>query len=273
MGEKARNPIALDSGAASWTRRDRLGNQHHRTKPRDHRSVSRVRDREGREGRASRRQGPRPRGQGLPSQLGATASPGDDRVELTLIGPGPIVRAESAAATSTRPSISRSRKLHRARASRERPQEGAPRQASAGLAARGGDRRLQRHRHHSPADAEVLAASTARCRQPRAESRPSRVLRRRRRHRGRTAPVVIRKKVFPAAPDDGRRRALPHGAGRATTSTSSSTPKPDRPSVVYRRKGWDYGVIGLDDQADAAAPTPRPLRPERRRDRRAMLPA
>ena len=21
----------------------------------------------------------------------------------------------------------------------------------------------------------------------------------------------------------------------------------DRPSVVYRRKGWDYGVIGLDD--------------------------
>jgi hypothetical protein len=23
----------------------------------------------------------------------------------------------------------------------------------------------------------------------------------------------------------------------------------DRPSVVYRRKGWDYGVIGLDDSA------------------------
>ena len=21
----------------------------------------------------------------------------------------------------------------------------------------------------------------------------------------------------------------------------------DRPSVVYRRKGWDYGVIGLDE--------------------------
>ncbi len=28
-----------------------------------------------------------------------------------------------------------------------------------------------------------------------------------------------------------------------------------RPSVVYRRKGWDYGVIGLDgtDTADASA--------------------
>jgi hypothetical protein len=23
-----------------------------------------------------------------------------------------------------------------------------------------------------------------------------------------------------------------------------------RPSVVYRRKGWDYGVIALDDEAD-----------------------
>jgi hypothetical protein len=23
----------------------------------------------------------------------------------------------------------------------------------------------------------------------------------------------------------------------------------DRPSVVYRRKGWDYGVIGLEDEA------------------------
>jgi hypothetical protein len=24
----------------------------------------------------------------------------------------------------------------------------------------------------------------------------------------------------------------------------------NRPSVVYRRKGWDYGVIGLDDRAE-----------------------
>jgi Sigma 54 modulation/S30EA ribosomal protein C terminus len=29
-----------------------------------------------------------------------------------------------------------------------------------------------------------------------------------------------------------------------------------RPSVVYRRKGWDYGLIGLDDRADAATPAP-----------------
>ena len=26
----------------------------------------------------------------------------------------------------------------------------------------------------------------------------------------------------------------------------------DRPSVVYRRKGWDYGVIGLDNLAKDA---------------------
>ena len=24
----------------------------------------------------------------------------------------------------------------------------------------------------------------------------------------------------------------------------------DRPSVVYRRTGWDYGVIGLEEPAD-----------------------
>jgi hypothetical protein len=24
----------------------------------------------------------------------------------------------------------------------------------------------------------------------------------------------------------------------------------DNPSVVYRRKGWNYGVISLDEQAD-----------------------
>jgi hypothetical protein len=24
----------------------------------------------------------------------------------------------------------------------------------------------------------------------------------------------------------------------------------NRPSVVYRRKGWDYGVIALDDSAE-----------------------
>ncbi len=27
----------------------------------------------------------------------------------------------------------------------------------------------------------------------------------------------------------------------------------DRPSVVYRRKGWDYGVIGLEESADELA--------------------
>jgi hypothetical protein len=27
----------------------------------------------------------------------------------------------------------------------------------------------------------------------------------------------------------------------------------DRPSVVYRRKGWDYGVISLEEEAAAPA--------------------
>jgi hypothetical protein len=36
-----------------------------------------------------------------------------------------------------------------------------------------------------------------------------------------------------------------------------------RPSVVYRRKGWDYGVIGLDEHAEEvqeAVTTARALR-------------
>jgi hypothetical protein len=27
-----------------------------------------------------------------------------------------------------------------------------------------------------------------------------------------------------------------------------------RPSVVYRRKGWDYGLIGIDDRSGAGSP-------------------
>jgi hypothetical protein len=30
-----------------------------------------------------------------------------------------------------------------------------------------------------------------------------------------------------------------------------------RPSVVYRRKGWNYGVIGLDEAQDEVAATRR----------------
>jgi hypothetical protein len=34
----------------------------------------------------------------------------------------------------------------------------------------------------------------------------------------------------------------------------------DRPSVVYRRKGWDYGVIGLDVEDELASRAGRKVR-------------
>jgi hypothetical protein len=60
------------------------------------------------------------------------------------------------------------------------------------------------------------------------------------------SPVVIRKKVFASAPmtvDD----ALYHMELVGHDFYLFHDSETDRPSVVYRRKGWDYGVIGLDE--------------------------
>ena len=59
------------------------------------------------------------------------------------------------------------------------------------------------------------------------------------------SPVVIRKKVFAATPmtvDDALYRMELVGHDFYLFIDAET----DRPSVVYRRKGWDYGVIGLD---------------------------
>ena len=66
------------------------------------------------------------------------------------------------------------------------------------------------------------------------------------------SPVVIRKKVFEATPmtvDDALN--LMELVGHDFYLSIDSETR--RPSVVYRRKGWDYGVIGLDENAAAFA--------------------
>src|SRR5678816_1149059 len=63
------------------------------------------------------------------------------------------------------------------------------------------------------------------------------------------SPVVIRKKVFAAVPmtvDD----ALYYMELVGHDFYLFVDAETDRPSVVYRRKGWDYGVIALDDEAE-----------------------
>jgi hypothetical protein len=62
-------------------------------------------------------------------------------------------------------------------------------------------------------------------------------------------PVVIRKKVFASVPmsvDD----ALYYMELVGHDFYLFIDQETERPSVVYRRKGWDYGVIALDANAD-----------------------
>jgi hypothetical protein len=60
------------------------------------------------------------------------------------------------------------------------------------------------------------------------------------------SPVVIRRKVFPAsqmkAEDAVDQMELVGHDFFLFVDTET-----DRPSVVYRRKGWQYGVIALED--------------------------
>jgi ribosomal subunit interface protein len=73
-------------------------------------------------------------------------------------------------------------------------------------------------------------------------------------------PVVIRTKVFPSehmtvSQAVDRMELVGHDFFLFIDSET------DRPSVVYRRKGWDYGVIGLEEQSgDGELEDSRPLR-------------
>ena len=64
------------------------------------------------------------------------------------------------------------------------------------------------------------------------------------------SPVVIRHKVFPAermTKEDAVDRMELVGHDFFLFIDAAT----DRPSVVYRRTGWDYGVIGLEERRRA----------------------
>jgi len=165
-------------------------------------------------------------------------SSGDDRVELTLIGPGPLVRAESngsdkyvaldLALDKLVERLRRAKDRHKVHRGQHRPT--SLREATAGGFS-GTDLR--------PADAAVME---------KVRTGAIDVI-----EDGATedeeadwSPVVIRKKVFAQEPmtvDD----ALYHMELVGHDFYLFMDAETDRPSVVYRRKGWDYGVIGLDD--------------------------
>ena len=166
-----------------------------------------------------------------------------DRVELTLIGKGPLVRAESEGSDKYAAfDVALGRLMERVRRAKDRRKvhRGNHRPTSLREASTGGFEAV----HMTPADAEVL--ERVRTGSIPVQSEAS----------GEDAdevytPVVIRRKLFASIPmsiDD----ALYNMELVGHDFYLFHDVETNRPSVVYRRKGWDYGVIGLGDAASEA---------------------
>jgi ribosomal subunit interface protein len=163
-------------------------------------------------------------------------STGDDRVELTLIGPGPVVRAEAAAGDKYAAfDLALDKLLERIRQAKDRKKihRGARRPESLGEATSNG-----RVAGLVPASTALLeAVATGEIPVATEETEED------------WSPVVIRQKVFPAARMT-HEDAVDHMELVGHDFFLFIDAATDNPSVVYRRKGWNYGVISLDEQSD-----------------------
>ncbi len=167
---------------------------------------------------------------------------GNDRVELTLVGPGAVVRAEATASDKYAAfDVAIARLLERVRRAKDRKKvhRGQHRPTSLREASGTGFSVVD----IVPAAVDVIDhVSTGSIAVPEDESAPAE-------DEEEYCPVVIRKKVFASVPmtvDD----ALYYMELVGHDFYLFIEEETGRPSVVYRRKGWDYGVIGLDDTAD-----------------------
>ena len=167
-------------------------------------------------------------------------SSGDDRVELTLIGPGPIVRAEAAAGDKYAAfDNALDKMLERIRQAKDRKKvhRGQHRPVSLGEATSNG-----RVLDVVPASAAVMdAVSTGSIPLPEVASEEPE-----------WSPVVIRHKVFPSTRMT-QEDAVDHMELVGHDFFLFIDAVTDRPSVVYRHNGWNYGVIGLEESADELA--------------------
>jgi ribosomal subunit interface protein len=164
---------------------------------------------------------------------------GPDRVELTLIGKGPLVRAEADGSDKYAAfDVALGRLLERVRRAKDRKKVhrgGAHRPTSLHDASANGFNVVD----ITPASSDVLErvrTGSIPVIGGAAESDEAEEA---------YSPVVIRRKVFEAAPmtvDDALyfMELVGHDFYLFQDATTM------RPSVVYRRKGWDYGVIELD---------------------------
>lgn len=166
-----------------------------------------------------------------------------DRVELTLVGPGPLVRAEATGADKYAAfDAALTKLLERVRRAKDRKKMhrgGHRRPTSLQEAATGGFSVVD----ITPADADVLAGANGTGPRVADETLTDEIA------DEEYCPVVIRQKVFASAPmtvDD----ALYYMELVGHDFYLFIEHETRRPSVVYRRKGWDYGVIALDEDAE-----------------------
>lgn len=172
---------------------------------------------------------------------------GPDRVELTLVGKGPVVRAEADGSDKYAAfDVALGRLLERIRRAKDRRK------------VHRGQRRPTSLREATDlgfSEVGVQAAAPEVLEQVRTGSIPVVEESQAAEEDEVYCPVVIRRKVFASTPmtvDDALyyMELVGHDFYLFVDSDTG------RPSVVYRRKGWDYGLIGLDDRADAASPAP-----------------
>ncbi|QIM15899.1 ribosome-associated translation inhibitor RaiA [Leucobacter insecticola] len=155
-----------------------------------------------------------------------------DRVEITLVGPGPVIRAESTGGDKyTAFDMAYGRVLERIRRMKDKKQEhrGRGRTSLADAAAHDFDMVAVK-----PAPLEVVESVATGGIQIEGQEAGEEQY----------SPVVIRTKEFPAeklsteeAVD--QMELVGHDFFLFVESETG------RPSVVYRRKGWNYGVISL----------------------------
>jgi ribosomal subunit interface protein len=169
---------------------------------------------------------------------------GDDRVELTLVGPRAVVRSEATGQDKYAAfDIALGKLMERVRRAKDRRKvhRGQHRPTSLREASTDGFSAVGLAAAPVAVLDQVATGSVPvvsdETEEPVAEAEEE------------YCPVVIRKKVFASVPmtvDDALYYMELVGHDFYLFVDQESM----RPSVVYRRKGWDYGVISLDDDAD-----------------------
>lgn len=178
---------------------------------------------------------------------------GDDRVEMTLVGPGPIIRAESTGKDKyVAFDLAVDKLMERLRRAKDRRKvhRGLHRPTSLSEASADGFSDVG----ITPARPDVIE-KVATGAIPLPETAGEGAGEGLGEGDDQYSPVVIRQKVFPST-SMSVDEALDHMELVGHDFYLFIDSATERPSVVYRRQGWNYGVISLD--ADGGAPNPRP---------------